>query len=391
MKITFNAESLAGVLTQVASVVNQKSPIRVLSDICMKTFADNEGKVSMVATCSDGETWVSSLCDITDGDAGINIAVNAKDFVSTLRSLGGRSVDLEVDEESHTVKGAYLNGHFMLPYDNADEFPSPNIADNDRKEFFVDSKKLSTAIDAVEYATANLVTKPQFNGINFRISEDMMVAAAIDGQKIAKYSDFTVKSDFGNSEFTVHAVPCRLISRVLSKLEGDVKFSFDDNNIIVSRKEFRITARQLSGNFPNYDSHIPSYSPVKVTACREELMESIKRVMYFGNEQSELIVVTLKDGEMNLSAESALDSKSASETVKCDYEGEPFEIGFKATYMLDVFGNMPCENIVIGLTSPKMIAVVTPETQAEGSEYLTLLMPMVINLQPINTKSENEE
>lgn len=379
MKITFNAETLAGVLSQVSSVVNPKSPMKILGDICMKTFVDGGGNVSMVATCSDGETWVSSLCEISDGDAGINIAVNAKDFVSTLRSLGGRAVDLEVDEEANTVRGTYINGRFMLPYENAEEFPSPQPI-GEHKEIIIDAHKLAAAINATEYATANLVTMPLFNGINFRINEDMMVAAAIDGSKIAKYSDFTVKSDFGNgSDFTLHSVPCRLISKILSKVDGDVKLSYNESNVIVSRKEFRIVARQLCGNFPNYNTHIPSESPINVTVCREDIIESVKRVMNYGNDQSELIVVTLTEGEMNLSAENVVDSKSASETVKCDYQGERFEIGFKATYMLDVFGKMPCENIVIGMTSPKNVAVIKPETQGEGTEYLTILMPMVIN------------
>lgn len=380
MKISFNAESLAGVLSQVSSVVNQKSPMPILADICMKTYTDGEGKVSMVATCSDGETWVSCQCELADGDTGIVIAVNAKDFVSTLRSLGGRAVELDVDEEAHTVKGKYQNGHFMLPYDNADDFPTPQMIGDEHKEIIVDAQKLAAAINATEYATANLVTKPLFNGINFMFNEDMMVAAAIDGNKIAKYSDFTVKCDFGNSsDFTVHAIPCRLIARMLSKVDGDVKLSFNESVFMVSRKEFRIVARQLCGKYPNYNTHIPTDSPIKVTVCRDDIIESIKRVMNYGNEQSELIVVTLTEGEMNLYAESAVESKSANETVKCDYDGEKFTIGFKATYMLEVFGKMMCENIVIGMSAPNMVAVVTPETQDDGTEYITLLLPMTIN------------
>lgn len=392
MKITFNAESLSSVLSQVSAVVNPKSPMPILGDICLKTFVDGGGNVSMVATCSDGETWVSSLCEITGGDAGIDIAVNAKDFVSTLRSLVGRPVDLEVDKESHTVKGTYINGHFMLPYDNADDFPKPQHVGEEHKEIIIDAQKLAAAIGATEYATANLVTKPLFNGINFRINGDMMVAAAIDGQKMAKYTDYTVKCDFGSpSDFTVHAVPCRLMAKILSKVDGDVKLSFNDSIIVVSRKEFRIVARQLCGKYPDYDRQIPSESPIRVTVCREDIIESVKRVMNCGNDQSELIVVTLAHGEMNLSAESVIDSKSASETIKCDYEGEEFKIGFKATYMLEVFGKMQYDNIVICMSSPDTVAVVTPETQECGTEYITLMLPMIINMQPVGTDADDDK
>ena len=111
-------------------------------------------------------------------------------------------------------------------------------------------------------------------------------------------------------------------------------------------------------------------------------------MMNYGNEQSELIVVTLTEGEMNLYAESIVDSKSANETVKCDYDGEKFTIGFKATYMLEVFGKMLCENIVIGMSAPNMVAVVTPETQDEGTEYLTLLLPMTTQTAVPQPKTE---
>ena len=71
---------------------------------------------------------------------------------------------------------------------------------------------------------------------------------------------------------------------------------------------------------------------------------------------------------------------SAQETISCDYEGDPMEIGFKSTFLIEILGNLTYDQICIKLADPNRAALIQPAVQTEPDEEIcALLMPMRIN------------
>ena len=382
MKISFSVNDVLSQLAQVSSVCNPKAPIQILSDIVLKTFKDKTDDICLMITGSDGETFVSmkASCN-SDSDEDFVCALNAKDFVSTLRNLSGQVVTIECDEQSHTCKGRYSNGHFTMPYDDADSFPVP-VTDKEANEMIVDAQRLLAAIASTEYAVATDELRPIMNGVHFDMTDKGLVVVATDGMKLSKYTDELINcnSDGEMKGFTLPSKPAHLATLLLSKREGDVKLSFGEKGVVISCSDFRIIARIQEGRYPNYNSVIPTANDLTPIVKKEDLLGALNRVMPMGSVANELVALTFENGKLTINAEDIDYSKSATENIDCEYNGEKFAIGFKGSCLYGVAQKINGDRLKFKISAPTNAALVVPIEQGNGVEYISLLMPMLLNV-----------
>jgi DNA polymerase-3 subunit beta len=72
------------------------------------------------------------------------------------------------------------------------------------------------------------------------------------------------------------------------------------------------------------------------------------------------------------------DLGEATEELEVDYQGEPLDIGFNASYLLEVLRYMPTGDVRLSFKAPERAATLTP-VAAEGEsapDYLCLVMPL---------------
>ena len=70
---------------------------------------------------------------------------------------------------------------------------------------------------------------------------------------------------------------------------------------------------------------------------------------------------------------------SAKESVTCEYAGNPMDIGFKGSSMLEILNNLESEDVTIQLADPSRAGIIIPGTQPENEDILMLIMPMLLN------------
>ncbi len=171
-----------------------------------------------------------------------------------------------------------------------------------------------------------------------------------------------------------------MLKNILPKEEGPVRVEFDDKNAFFTLEDYRVVCRLVEGNYPNYNSVIPRNNPRKVTVDRAEFYNALKRVSVFSNQASNLVKLNLTATQMTVSAQDIDFSISAYERVKCLYEGEEMEIGFKAAFLLEILANLSSQEVIIELADPTRAGLFLPaETETEAEDLLMLLMPMMIN------------
>ena len=72
------------------------------------------------------------------------------------------------------------------------------------------------------------------------------------------------------------------------------------------------------------------------------------------------------------------DLGEATEEIEVDYSGDPLEIGFNASYLLEVLRYMPTSEVKLAFKAPERAATIEP-TSKDGEErpdYLCLVMPL---------------
>ena len=128
-----------------------------------------------------------------------------------------------------------------------------------------------------------------------------------------------------------------------------------------------------------YNSVIPQNNPNQLTVDRLGLQAALRRVQPFANDSSNLIRFHVDGSTLQLDAEDYDFSKTATERMTCEYNGNPMSIGFKGSAFIEVLNNFDCADVLILLADPSRAGLVIPSEQPENQDVLMLLMPMLIN------------
>ena len=82
---------------------------------------------------------------------------------------------------------------------------------------------------------------------------------------------------------------------------------------------------------------------------------------------------------MMISAQDIDFSTSAEEKIECSYDGAELNIGFKATYLIEILSNINSVEVVLELADPSRAGLIVPAENEENEDLLMLLMPMMLN------------
>jgi DNA polymerase III subunit beta len=100
-----------------------------------------------------------------------------------------------------------------------------------------------------------------------------------------------------------------------------------------------LVSKLIDGKFPDYERVIPQNHPGMLTFGRAPLLASLSRVAILTNDKFRGVRLVLKDGLLRI-VSSNNEQEEAQEEIEVDYQGEPLDIGFNVTYLLDVLNNL---------------------------------------------------
>lgn len=262
--------------------------------------------------------------------------------------------------------------------ESADEFPKAQEIGHGAHTITISNGLLADNINRSLFATAQDELRPVMNGIYFDLKSDCLSIVASDGHKLVRNNVLTIKSDTPAS-FIMPKKPATLLKNLLGKDGGDVTIRFDERNAEINYGDGIITCRLIEGRYPNYNSVIPQSNPNQITVDRASLLSALRRVQPFANGSSNLIRFHIENGMLQLDAEDFDFSKTATEKMSCEYNGQPMSIGFKGASFIEILNNFDCPEIIIQLADPSRAGLVLPSEQPENQDVLMLMMPMLIN------------
>jgi DNA polymerase-3 subunit beta len=362
-------------LQMVSKVVNTKNALPILSDIIFIV----EGE-TLILKASDSENTLITKMELASADGDGQFAVSAKDITDAMKSLPSEAeLTVTVDEETHKMKVKYGQGSFSLPFDNALDFPThPELQQDIVTEVKIQDNTLLDTIAHTILATAQDELRPVMNGLYFDLKEDGLTVVASDGHKLVRCKLENVKGDKVGS-FILPKKPGNLLKNILGKSGEEVTITFDDRNIHVTAGNFTMVSRQIEGRFPNYNSVIPQNNPNILRANRLDMLSALKRISPFSNDASNLIRFHVEDNTLQFDAEDWDFSKTATEKMVAEYNGQAMSIGFKGASVIELLQNIDSDEVELRLADPSRAGLFVPSEQPEGQDFLMLMMPMLIN------------
>jgi DNA polymerase-3 subunit beta len=373
MRFTLSSTALSAKLSALSRVINSKNALPILGDFVFE-IKNNV----LYLTASDSENVMKTQLDLTESDGETRFAIGNHDLLEAVKGFSEQPITFDVNLEQSLVKISYQNGLFSLPIENADEYPIAQPVSEYANTITIPNAILAENINRSIFATAQDELRPVMNGIYFDLTPDCLSVVASDGHKLVRNKIYTIKSE-QPSAFILPKKPANLLRNLLGKDGGDVVIRFDERNAEVSYGDGTLQCRLIEGRYPNYNSVIPQGNPNELRVDRLGLLAALRRVQPFSNDSSNLIRFHVEDATLQLDAEDYDFSKTATERMSCEYNGQPMSIGFKGSAFIDILNNFDSADVLIQLADPSRAGIVLPSEQPENQDVLMLMMPMLIN------------
>ena len=375
MKFVVSSTELLSHLAALSRVISSKSTMPILDNFLFQLT-----ETELTITASDLEsTLITSLkLDNIEGEG--SIAVPAKLFIDTLKEFPEQPLTFQIDGDSYNVEIFSDNGKYSIMGQSAEDFPElPALDEDGASSIIVNHVALRKGIEKTLFATADDELRPVMNGIYIELSSDYMSFVASDAHKLVRYRRSDIIAEF-ESSFILPKKPAGLLKNLLPREESDVKVEFDDKNAYFTLSGYKLICRLVEGNYPSYNSVIPTNNPNKMIIDRLNFFNTVKRVSVFSNQASNLIKLNINENQLVVSAQDIDFSISAVERLKCEYEGDEIEIGFKSTFLQEILTNISSGDVRVEMSDPTRAGLFLPaEDEDDDENMLMLLMPMMIN------------
>ena len=375
MKFVVSSSELLGHLQAISRVISSKNTLPILDN-----FLFNLSGNDLEITASDLESTLITRMKLENTDGDGSIALPARILLDTLKEFSVQPLTFDINMDTMAVVISSENGKFNVVGQNGIDFPAlPSIKKDKKFVFAINADVLLSGITKTLFATADDELRPVMGGIFVEASTDKITFVASDAHKLVRYQRTDANAD-DNSSFILPKKPASLLKNILPREEGTVTVEFDDKNAFFILSNYKVVCRLVEGNYPNYNSVIPKNNPRKITIDRVEFFNTLKRVSVFSNQASNLVKLQLKGNQVMVSAQDIDFSISAYERIKCQYEGEEIEIGFKSVFLLEILSNIGTQDVMIELADPTRAGLFLPViSDNESEDLLMLLMPMMIN------------
>lgn len=372
MKFVVSSTNLLGHLQSIGRIINSKNTMAILDNILFEL----EGNM-LSLTASDLETTAITRFEVDNAEENGKVAINTKMLLDTLREFSEQPLLFEINNENFELIISSENGKYTFIGKNGGEFPQLPSLSAETLELTIPGNSLYNAINKTLFCTADDELRPVMNGIYFDMTGEQLTVVATDAHKLVRLHT-NINAQLGTG-FILPKKPATLLKNILAKEENDVHISFDSKNIRFALTNYTVVCLQVEGRFPNYNAVIPQNNPRKVIVDRATFTNALKRVSVFANQSSNLIKLNLNNNAIEISAQDIDFSTSAEETINCQYNDEPMNIGFKSTFLIDLLNNISSSDVVMELSDPSRAGLILPFENEENEDLLMLLMPMLLN------------
>ncbi len=375
MKFVVSSTELVSHLQAISRVINPKNTLPILDNFL---FDLQEHELTITASDLDSTLITNLFIDNTDG--GGKIAIEAKRLTDILKEFPEQPLTFDINMETLAVDILSENGKFSVVGQEGDDFPTlSELNEENAHTVIIPAASLLRGINKSVFATADDELRPVMNGVFFQTTPEHTSFVASDSHKLVRYRRHDIKSN-DEASFILPKKPALLLKNILMKEHEDVKIQFDSKNAFFELTNYKLVCRLIEGQFPAYETVIPTSSANKMIVDRLDFYNSLKRVSVFSNQASNLIKLKIENNQLLVSAQDIDFSISAYERLNCEYETEELEIGFKSSFLLQIVDNLPATDISIEMGDASRAAILTPIDKEDSEEdILMLLMPMMIN------------
>lgn len=344
MRFTINREQLVKALGPVSKAVPQKVELPILANVKIElndkgleiTGSDSNMNIRVTVPYKIGELEV-----IRNYQYGA-ILIGSKILLEVVRRMEGEEVSFEL------IDGTILRlddgrSNFKLNSISADEYPEIDL-NPVGNVFSIRGDDLLALVEQTAFAASTKEARPVLAAVNLEANNNVLTATATDTARLAR-KRIEIDNDV---HFSVN-VPAKKFLDIVHSFEGaemievsisDKKAQFAFNNTIIS-------TRLTNGEYPNTRNIVPKVFNYYLHVNSKEFINAMERVSILSSDRDGVIKLLMSDESVEIISRSATMGSANEKINMYQFEGDRFEISFRASFVSDAIKALRSEDVTI--------------------------------------------
>lgn len=364
MQFTVQRRDMLSALQTVIGVVERRQTMPILSNVLIQ--GENN---QLTLTATDLELELVTHCPAVIENPG-SVAIPARKLLDICRGLPDDS-EIQCRQEGNQTKIQSNRSRFTLAVLSADDWPHLDEVENGQT-ISIPENTLKGLLDRTHFAMAQQDVRYYLNGLLLSLRSDRVRCVATDGHRLA-LSDADINVDVDEAIQAI--IPRKGVTelvRLLGNSDAEIRLMLSNKHLRLQLPGLSFTTKLIDGRFPDYERVIPAQPEQEMTAHRETIRQALSRTAILSNEKFGGVRLTLGEHTLKLQAQN-VEREEAEDEIEVSYDGQPLEIGFNVTYLLDALGAMDGEEFLLALSGADSSGLL----QAVGDESSRyVVMPM---------------
>jgi DNA polymerase-3 subunit beta len=359
-------DALLKPLQAVSGIVERRHTLPILANVLLE---QRDGSLYVTATDLEMQITARSAMDGKDGHAP---TVGARKLQDLQRALPDDStLNIDVGNSKMTVRAG--RSRFNLQTLAAGDYPRIALATEQLQSLSLPQKDLRALFKLVEFAMAQQDIRYYLNGMLLVLDKGTLQAVATDGHRLS-WASIGVAGDFSRQEVILPRKTVLELGKLLTDSDDPVTIDILANQVRFSFANVELVSKVVDGKFPDFNRVIPVGHGKHVEIERQTLLSALQRAAILSNEKFRGVRVVLGPDQLKIICTNS-EQEEAEEELPIEYKGDPLDIGFNITYLVDALSNLAVERVKFAFGDANSSALVT---MPERDDYKYVVMPMRI-------------
>lgn len=355
-------------LQAVSGIVEKRHTLPILSNVLFERSGD-----ALLFLATDLEIQVSTSFSAPQQSAeNYAVTVSARKLQDILRALPDNA-EVALETQNNRIIAKSGKSRFTLQTLPAEDFPKLAAAPGVAAKIKVSQKALRSLLLLVQYAMAQQDIRYYLNGMLLVLDGKTMKAVATDGHRLA-YATMQLEEEAAPLDLILPRKAIQEIVKLLGDSDDEAVFELAATQARFKIGGVELITKVVDGKFPDYGRVIPTNYTKHFEIERAKLQQSLQRVAILSNEKFRGVRWTLTEDQLRIGCTNT-EQEEAFEEIDIFYKGDPLDIGFNVTYLLDVLNNVSSEKVTCSFGDANSSVLITI---AEDSDFRYVVMPMRI-------------
>lgn len=370
MNIEIKQSILLEHLNYVIKGISTKNIIPILN--CIKFELTNEGLYMM---STDNESAIKTFIP-SENIENINnlgeIVISGKYIYEIIRKLPNEIIKIE-EIIDNKINISTANSSFDLNCNVASEFPEIDLSDS-KTPIHLTRKEFKSIIKQTAFAASTQENRPEFTGINFKITDNKLECTATDSYRLAKKEIEIDEHLDDNVNIIVPTKNLIDLERMVDDSDKTIQIHIFNNKIIFKFDNIIVMSRLINGTYPDTNKLIPTEFKIELNVNLTDFYQAIDRASLLTSEfDKNTIKLDYNDNIVTISS-NIPEIGHVEEKVYVDgNNNETIKLAFSSKYMLDALKSYDCEKISIKFNGEEKPIIIK---DVENDDTTQLILPV---------------